>query len=385
MEQLTLILIILFLVITLSPLLSKITRMPLIVVELIIGVILGKSLFNIIPSHPLFDFFSSFGLIYLMFLAGLEVSFEEIKKSLSKTILIAVFSISVPFLAGVFLSYYIDVHPLLLGTVFSTTSLGLILPLSKEFSRKGEFSHILLASVFLVDIASMFILAFSLSFITGSLSPSFIYSFIMIAILFIIPWLINKGGIKNKIVRITSRGSRFSVMIRASFALIVVLSAVSDKLGFHSIIGAFIAGLIISEVTEKASLLEKQLESFGYGFFIPFFFIIVGSKINIPSIFSDLKNIKYLVIIVAIGILAKVIGVSFITKIKGFKIRECFSFGLFHSARLSMIIAVSEIGFELKLINENIFSSLMILAIISAIAGPSLGKLLLGEKAKLLK
>jgi len=385
MEQLTLILIILFLVITLSPLLAKITKIPLIVVELIIGIILGKSLFNIIPSHPLFDFFSSFGLIYLMFLAGLEVSFEEIKKSFSKTILIAVFSISVPFLTGVFLSYYIDVHPLLLGTVFSTTSLGLILPLSKEFSYKKEFSHILLASVFLVDIASMFILAFSLSFITGSLSPSFIYSFIMIAILFIIPWLINKGGIKNRIVRITSRKSRFSVMIRASFALIVVFSAVSDKLGFHSIIGAFIAGLIISEVTEKASLLEKQLESFGYGFFIPFFFIIVGSKINIPSIFSDLKNIKYLVSIIAIGILAKVIGVGFITRLKGFKIRECFSFGLFHSARLSMIIAVSEIGFELKLINENIFSSLMLLAIISAIAGPSLGKLLLGEKARLLK
>lgn len=231
MEQLTLTLIIIFLVITISPLLSKLTKIPVIIIEIIIGILLGKSLFNIIPFNPLFEFFSSLGLIYLMFLAGLEVNFEEIKRSFSKTILLAIFSILIPFLAGVSLSYYVNMHPLLLGTVFSTTSLGLILPLSKEFGYKGEFSHVLLGSAFLVDIASMFILAFSLAFIKGSLSLSFIYSFILITILFIIPWLISRSNINKKIKNITSGESRFSIMIRVSFALIVVFSAISDKLG----------------------------------------------------------------------------------------------------------------------------------------------------------
>lgn len=107
---------------------------------------------------------------------------------------------------------------------------------------------------------------------------------------------------------------------------------------------------------------------------------MVGSKINLPSLFSNLRNIKYLVVIVIVGIISKISGVSLIAKLKRFDLGESFSFGLFHSARLSLIIAVSKIGFELGLINENIFSSLMILAIISAVLGPSLGKLILSKK-----
>ena len=82
--ELTLPLVIILAAIALSPFISKYSRVPVIVIEIIIGIIIGKSLFDIIPSHPLFDFFSSFGLIYLMFLAGLEIDFEKIGNSFSK-------------------------------------------------------------------------------------------------------------------------------------------------------------------------------------------------------------------------------------------------------------------------------------------------------------
>ncbi len=379
-ESLTLVLVIILLAVTVTPILSKRVRLPVIIIEIITGIILGKSGFNIIPAHMLIDFFSVFGLIYIMFLAGVEINFEEIRKHFSKTAAIAAFSILIPFLSGVLLSSYVGIHPLLMGTIFSTTSLGIILPLSKELKYKKEFSHVLFGSVVAVDIISMFLLAVSLTLINGSFSASFFYSLMLIIIIFLIPWIIRKNNIREKIESWVSKKAHFETEVRFSFALIVILAAISEELGFHSIMGAFIAGLIISELTPKASILEKKLESFGYGFFIPLFFIFMGAKINIPSLFSNLANMEILGIIIAVGLLSKIAGVAFISKIRGFDFRESIALGLFHTARLSLIIAAVEVGSKMGLINENLFSSFMILAIVSAILGPSLGRHILAGK-----
>lgn len=385
MESLTLSLVVIFAAITVIPLFSRKVYLPVIVLEIIFGIIIGKSLLNIVPSHAILDFFSSFGLTYLMFLAGLEVDFEVGRRYFSKTVWVALFSISIPFFSGVLLAPYAGIHPLLLGTIFSTTSLGLILPLTKDLNVRTGFLHVLFSSVILVDIISMFILAFSLAFIQGYLKISFIYSSAAIFLLFIIPWLINKGNFQRKIEKWLAKRSHFEMEVRFSFALIFILAAISGHLGFHSIIGAFIAGLIISELQEtsrsaffkKKLVLEKKFESFGYGFFIPLFFVLMGVKVDIPTIFSNLMNIKLLIAIIVVSIVAKVVGVSVIAKIIGFNSRESLSFGVFHSARLSLIIAAAEIASRSGLIDNNLFSIFVILALISAIFSPSVGKLLI--------
>ncbi|MFQ5796775.1 MAG: cation:proton antiporter [Candidatus Bipolaricaulia bacterium] len=380
MESLTFSLIIIFAAVTFVPSISKRIGLPVIVVEILFGIILGKSLFDIIPEHSTIDFFSSFGLTYLMFLAGLEINFKRVKEHFSPTVLITLFSIIVPLLAGVAISSYVGMHPLFLGTILSTTSLGIILPLIRELRYKKEFSHILLGSVVLVDTLSMFLLAFSLATIQGSLESSFFYSLLAILTLFIIPWLINRWSLHKRIADWVSEESHFDMEVRFSFALILILAAIADQLGFHSIIGAFIAGLIISELTSTGSVLEEKLESFGYGFFIPLFFILMGAKVDLPALFSNLEAIQLLLVIVAVGILSKVVGVSLIARIKVFNFCESVAFGLFHSARVSLVIAAIEVGRKLGLIDTNLFSIFVILAITSALVGPSLGRYILGSQ-----
>lgn len=275
MEQVTLVLIIIFIAITIAPIISKYIHLPVIVIELIIGILLGKSLLDLIPSNALFDFFSSFGLIFLMFLAGLEMDFSRIRKSFFKTVIIAVFSISVPFFSGYFIASYLGIHPLILGAVLSTTSLGLILPICREIDYHKNLSIVLFGSVIVIDILSIFILTFSIIYIRGNFNNTFYYSIIVLLVLFVIPLILNKSRVKKKIAVWIEKRSRFAIMVRFSFALLVILAAVSEELGFHSIIGAFIAGLIISEITPRACQLEEKLESFGYGFFIPFFFLLI--------------------------------------------------------------------------------------------------------------
>jgi len=381
---LALTLVIVFAGVVLLPPLARRAGIPVIVAEILFGIIIGKTLFDLVPDDPIIDFFSSFGLVYLMFLAGLETDLGKMRwKNLRKALAIGLVSITVPFLAGYFIAPWVGVHPLLLGTILCTTSLGLILPMLKELNLSPQLSRLLLASVILVDILSLFLLAFALATIQGQLEFRFFYSLIGIVILFFVPWIINKRRLRRKITSKLFRKSYFEMEMRVAFALIFLLGAVSLQLGFHSIIGAFIAGLLISEILPRATLESEKLQSFGYSFFVPLFFIFTGAKVNLVAVFTNMSNITVLLVIIAVGMLAKVVSVAVATRLSGVKsTRRSIAFGLFHTARLSLILAAADISIRLGLIGERLFSIFVILAVVTSTVAPALGKFILGKKAE---
>lgn len=375
MDSLALPLVVVFVGIVLLPPLASRLRMPVIVLEILFGIAIGKSTFNIIPDSPIVDFFSAFGLTYLMFLAGMETEIDKIHwKIMKKVLIIALASITIPFLCGVAISYWVKMNPFLLGTILCTTSLGLVLPTLKDLNLTKRQSQMLLVSVIIVDIISMFILASVLAAVQGALHVRYIYSILAIIVLFFIPWLVRKKKLRRKITLKLWKKQYLELELRVSFAIIFILGAISMQLGFHSIIGAFIAGLIISEILPKAFLQEEKLESFGYSFFIPLFFIFIGSKVNLVPIFTEPNNLVMLFGIVAIGILSKVASVTVASRLSGFKMNQSLAFGLFHTARLSLIIAAVDLSLSLGLIDNKLFAIFIVLAVISAIMAPSLGR-----------
>jgi CPA2 family monovalent cation:H+ antiporter-2 len=383
MDSLALTLVIVFAGVVLLPPLARRAGIPVIVAEILFGIIIGKSLFNLVPDHPTIDFFSTFGLIYLMFLAGLETEFGKMRwKNIRKALVIGLVSVAVPFAAGYFIAPWVGVYPLLLGTILCTTSLGVILPMLKELNLPPRLSRLLLASVVLVDILSLFLLAFALATIQGHLESRFFYSLLGIVILFLIPWIINRRKLRRKITSKLFRKSYFEMEMRLAFALIFLLGAVSLQLGFHSIIGAFIAGLLISEILPRKTLESEKLQSFGYSFFVPLFFIFTGAKVNLVAVFTNMSNVTVLLVIIAVGMLAKVVSVAVATRLSGVKsMRRSLAFGLFHTARLSLILAAADISIRLGLIDERLFSIFVILAVVTSTVAPALGKYVLREKA----
>jgi CPA2 family monovalent cation:H+ antiporter-2 len=383
MDSLALTLVIVFAGVVLLPPLARRIGMPVIVAEILFGIIIGKSLFDLVPDHPTVEFFSTFGLVYLMFLAGLEAELGRIRwRNLRKALAIGLVSVAVPFAAGYFIAPWAEIHPMLLGTILCTTSLGVILPMLKEVSLPPSLSRLLLTSVILVDILSLFLLAFALATIQGQLEFRFLYSLIGIVVLFLVPWIINKRRLRRKITSKLFRKSYFEMEMRLAFALIFLLGAVSLRLGFHSIIGAFIAGLLISEILPRRTLESERLQSFGYSFFIPLFFIFTGAKVNLLTVFTNLSNVAVLLVIIAVGILAKALSVSVATRLSGVKsMRRSIAFGLFHTARLSLILAAADIAIRLGLIDERLFSIFVILAVVTSTVAPALGKYVLRTEA----
>jgi CPA2 family monovalent cation:H+ antiporter-2 len=257
-----------------------------------------------------------------------------------------------------------------------------ILPMLKELNLPPRLSRLLLASVVLVDILSLFLLAFALATIQGQLELRFLYSLIGIIVLFLIPWIINKRKLRRKITAKLFRKSYFEMEMRLAFALIFILGAVSFQLGFNSIIGAFIAGLLISEILPRKTLESEKLQSFGYSFFVPLFFIFTGAKVNLLAVFTNLTNVTVLLVIIAMGMLAKVVSVAVATRLSGVKsTRRSLAFGLFHTARLSLILAAADISIRLGLIDERLFSIFVILAVVTSTVAPALGKYVLRKEA----
>jgi len=382
MDSLALTLVIVFAGVVLLPPLARRAGIPVIVPEILFGIIIGKQLFDLVPDHPTIEFFSTFGLVYLMFLAGLETEFGKMRwKNLRKALAIGLVSVAVPFAAGYFIAPWAGIHPMLLGTILCTTSLGVILPMLKETNLPPRLSRLLLASVVLVDILSLFLLAFALATIQGHLESRFFYSLLGIVILFLVPWIINKRKLRRKITSKLFRKSYFEMEMRLAFALIFLLGAVSTQLGFHSIIGAFIAGLLISEILPMKTLESERLQSFGYSFFIPLFFIFTGAKVNLLTVFTNLSNVTVLLVIIAVGMLAKVVSVAMTTRLSGVKsMRRSIAFGLFHTARLSLILAAADISIRLRLIGERLFSIFVILAVVTSTVAPALGKYVLRKE-----
>jgi Kef-type K+ transport system membrane component KefB len=378
MDSLIITLLIVFAGIVTIPSLSRRAGIPVIVAEILFGVVIGKSLLNIVPEDSTVDFFSSFGLVYLMFLAGLETEFARLTtRTLKRSLVLAGTSLAVPFLSGFALGQWLDIYPPLLGTIFCTTSVGLTLPMLKESRFTPRFSRILMTSVILVDVVSLFILAFVLIAAQNAIKAEFFYSFFIILTLFILPWMIRLKRLaryRRKLIAKLTKASYFETEVRLSFALIFLLAAISYKLGFHSIIGGFLAGQLASEILPRKILREERLQSFGYGFFIPMFFIFTGAKVNLPALFSGLDNIALMLLIITIGILAKVAGVFIAAKLSRFKFRESLAMGVYHSARLSLIVAAADISLKLGMIDDSLFAILIILAVVSATIAPVMGK-----------
>jgi len=344
--------------------------LPVIVLEVLTGIMLGKSVLNIVSYDMWLDFLADFGLMYLMFLAGLEMGVKEFRKG---SVLLALGSLMTPFLLGSLLGLFLGVPPLLLGTLLSTTSIGVVLPVLRGLTHDKDFKRLTLESAFLVDALSMFLLTLSLEASRGTTLILLAFSLVFALTLFILPVTLRKLNISEKMQQWSGEKEHFDYEVRLCFALIVFLAVVFEILGFHMVLGSFLAGLIVSELTVKGGALERRLSDFGYGFFIPLFFIAVGLTVNIRALIRP-EWLSMLLLLLAMGVGGKLLGVAAIGKILGLSTNAGLAMGILHSARLSLILAGAKIGLELGLLTEEVYSTIVIFAIMTVLLCPAIAR-----------
>ncbi|MES5056170.1 monovalent cation:proton antiporter family protein [Bacillus velezensis] len=355
---------------------------PVVVAEIIMGLIIGKSGLNlVVQGDTWLETLSVLGFIFLMFLSGLEIDFSSFEKGKKKQFLPNgkeapnTFSAALIIFFGIFilsllLSYAFVLagfiqNAFLMTLIISTISLGVVVPtLKEERIMNSNIGQIILLVAVIADLATMILLAF-FSSLYGEDSGNMWLLLILFAA-GVVLYFFGRIFKHRSFVQSMSKGT-VQIGTRAIFTLIIVLVALSESLGAENILGAFLAGVLVSLLSPNKEMVE-QLDSFGYGFLIPIFFVMVGVKLDIWTLFQDPKTLTMIPLLLLALFISKMFPVFYLKK--WYDKITVFASGFLLTSTLSLVIAAATIGERLHIISANMSGALTLVAVIASIITP---------------
>jgi Kef-type K+ transport system membrane component KefB len=356
------------------PLMTGRIGLPAAVGEIIYGIVIGPQVAGLIHPEEFTRFLAELGFSFLMFLAGLELDFPRIERAGRRRLLIGALTALLFFLVAYLETVVLDV-PLFLFLVFGATSVGILLVtlnevgLTKSLAGQamifvgsvGEFLTILLLTA--LGFYYKYGLGWQLLLEMGKLLAIFLAAYVVLVLLRTLIWWLPKS-----FSRVVASHDPSEIGVRAGMALMLVFVALAALLGVEHILGAFVAGALFSFVFREKGILETKLASIGFGFFVPIFFIWVGSEFDLSAIL-DLSVLLTVGIFFVASLLAKVLP-SLALMVGGLRLREALGSGLLLATPLTLLVAISRIGLDVKVLDQTIASAVVLLAICTGVILP---------------
>lgn len=357
------------LLIVISPVLSNITKLPVAVVEILLGSIALWVNF-IEPNTQMLQILSRIGFFYLMFLAGLEINLKKFvakKDELFKNALIyflTLYSLS-------FILYLIfDLNPIYIVAI-PIVSLGMIMALINEQGKNFKWLEIVLIVGVIGEILSISAIVVYESYLHFGFGFDLYKN---LAIFFIVLLLIyHSFSLSNTLFwwfpelkdSIMPQSDSKSQSIRISVALFIILVSLMSILHIDMVLGAFFAGIFIANFFEHKEDLPLTLHKVGFGFLVPVFFIYVGTTLDLNLVFSSTIIFKALLILLAI-VFVRVVS-SYLAYRNHLPPIETFLLALGDSMPLTFLIAIATLGYESKLISQDEYLSFIVAGMLSGI------------------
>jgi len=349
-------------------------NVPAITSIMLAGILIGPYGLNILQIDETLKIFSSFGAIFLMFLAGLEVDNETLRKEFKNSMVVSLFSLLIPGVGGYLVGQYLGLGfagSLLYSVIFASHSVGIVYALMDELKMvKTKLGTMMLSATILIDLITLILLSIVIKLGETNAITSDIWMFLISTALYI-------GGLLLAIPylsRIIFKNFEKLHIQRIHFVLFIILISVliGEFLGLHPIVGAFITGVAVSEALTKEEhdeLLNKNLNAIGYGFFIPIFFLVLGMETNVKVIFN-LNNLELVLITIVSAILLKLTSGLISLRILGYRGLKCFVGSLLTVPKISASLVAASVGRELGIISDDVFVAIVALSIVTAMITP---------------
>ena len=371
---------------------------PIVVGEIIAGIIVGQSGFQLVGENAVLEILSVLGFALLMFLSGLEIDFARIltvsddsrsnrlDRLLKNPLIFGVLIFLLTFGgAGVAAWLIHDMNlvsePWIMALILSTTSLGVVVPVLKERGFTGTlFGQRILSAAVVADFISILAISIYVLLRSQGLTLELLLVLVLFAVFIAVhrlTALFQKHLPTEKILdKLASPAAE--IKLRGAIALALVFIALAESLGIENILGAFLAGVILSLASSgDSSILRQKLDGIGYGFFIPIFFVMVGVQFNLPVLLESREALLLVPLMLGTAFLVKMLPAFLFRRFHSWK--ETFAAGFLLSSRLSLIIAASAIGFQLGVISPALNSSIILVAIFTCTLAPIGFNLLMGK------
>lgn len=356
--------------------------LPPVLSMIVIGLILGPTGFSLIHSTEeimIFRLFSQFGVIILLFLAGLEIDIDELKTVGKNSFFIALGGVFVPFISGYFLTYFFtdnNAVSIVMGLILTATSVSVsVMTLMDMGKLKTVEGSTIVSSAIIDDIIGIIMLSIIFTLL-GSSSNGSVFEIVRV-IGFIVSYFILIFLVGIFIIPVLSKFVTFikSEMFLLVFAFFIMMlfSWVAEEVQVAAITGAFFSGLFLGQTKHKHTI-EEGTKTIGHTLFITIFFVFIGIQTNLRLVKPDM--ILYSVLFIVIAVISKIIGSGGIAKILGFSFKRSFIIGagMLPRGEVALIIASLAMS-DQKIITENEFISVILMVIVTSIITPLLLKI----------
>jgi Kef-type K+ transport system membrane component KefB/nucleotide-binding universal stress UspA family protein len=356
-------------IILLSPILLRKLNIPGIIGLIIAGVVIGPYGLNILEKSSAIDLFSTIGLLYIMFIAGLELDMNEFKSNRNKSLLFGLFTFIFPLSIGFPVCYYLLGYDFnasfLTASMFATHTLVAYPIVSKLGVSKNQAVAITVGGTILTDTAVLIILAVIMGNSQGNLNSEFwIRLGVSLAIFSAIMFLIIPRFAKWFFRKLESEKHSHYIFV---LSIVFLAAFLAEVAGVEPIIGAFAAGLALNKLIPHSSALMNRIEFIGNSLFIPFFLISVGMLVDVSVILSGPTALIVAGTLSVVALFGKWFAALFTQLIfKYSKAQRQLIFGL-SSAHAAATLAVILVGYKAEILDENILNGTIILILITCI------------------
>jgi Kef-type K+ transport system membrane component KefB len=359
-------------------------RLPSVVLEIVAGIVVGPAVLGWVSVDEPVRVFSTVGLAYLLFLAGLEVDFERLRGRVLRLALLGfAVSLAIAIAVGLLLKAGgFASQPLFVAIVLSATSLGVLVPVLKDVGEiESTFGQLIVASATIADFATVILLSLFFSREAGSTASKVILLAGLFVVAVLVALLIAGVEHSRRLAQVLRRlqDTTAQIRIRAAFVLLIGLVALATNLGLEVILGAFIAGAIISLVDRDRAMthpeFRRKLEAAGFGIFVPIFFVTTGVRYDLDALTSDMSTLLHVPIFLAALVAVRGLPALLYRPIIP---RERLPVAvLMQATSLPFIVAATAVGLALHVVSPANAAALIAAGLLSVVIFPAASLVLL--------
>ncbi len=372
-------------------------KLPMVMGELIVGILLGPTIFGaLFPDLFLkvfprtgnvaiaLDGITNMSVVMLLFVAGMEVQLPMVLKQGRKAVITSLSSMIIPFVVGFAMAWYGSdyfafttpdrklLFALFLGTAMSISALPVIARILMDLNLfKTKVGQIIIASAMFNDLIGWLIFSVILSQLENTSSEGTALTIVYVVIFGLFMLTIGKKIIDKALPWMQKKLSWPGGVLSISLGLCFASAALTESIGLHAILGAFICGIAFGDSVHLNIKAREIIEQFVINVFAPLFFVSIGLKIDFAANF----DVVLVVVILIVAIVGKVVGAGLGAYFAGFTRNESLAIGFGLNARGAMEIILGTLALNAGLIDRPVFVALVVMALVTSIlSGPMMRK-----------
>jgi Kef-type K+ transport system membrane component KefB len=375
-------------------------KQPAVIGEIIAGLLLGPTILGMInpewfqtlypvpsSSATVLSGFVQVAVIMLLFIAGLEVDLHIVWQQGRQAVFTSLLGLVIPFFIGFIFPYYFPnffgiaegqerlIFALFMGTAMAITALPVIVRILMDLNIfKSRMGMLVVASAMVDDVVGWLVFSVILSMIGKHGGTMSVFYTVILTFGFVLFMLTIGRGLLNRVLPWVNKKMAWpGGVLSLSLALCFLGAAFTEYIGIHAVFGAFIVGVALGDSEHFSERAKEIVHQFINNIFAPLFFVSIGLRVNFIANFDPLLTL----IIIVIAFAGKIIGSGLGTRLGGFTWRESFAAGFGMNARGAMEIILGIVALENGLINEKVFVSLVIMALVTSMSSGPLMKWML--------